>query len=854
MAVPKVDGVYGAYNKTAEALHDAGEGIKSGLATVGSGALALGTLSALGVTKGIRGASALPGGPAALASWHLSDDENYTNYRSRLASRMNIDPDNKAELLFVNSMDRLMPGDDSGLRRGYWQDLDGYDEKTNYMRHAYCSSFVSALDLATSPRKIITVPATMFAEKFGLLDPKSSYGDNLDPQAKRASYVAIGLMTGQYLSLMNNTPSKWYQMSGSAKETNDLNQLRQSMYENIKKLTANNDITPQLSPIDAFAINTKSGIANNGLSDYKTNDDDADAQVGLQQAQAAIEQHHQTNFTDTISTQLQLLSDHYTKTLEELNEKISTNQLNDPRVIHMQLHKLRLDLDQLTSRKSSALLANSLDASNQLFETARKLGEGEDISAEPQELKNKAQNLLDGLSSAGELTEKTAGLTGDTIITGGSAPKATPVITINPDDAAPKVTIDWDTLKQKEAQRIEQVVNTQNKDVSNKLKNLSENYHNEVNNSINAASHIIRLEKEQRDWIIQNQSVAESGGPLGAMAGTSIQTLPSVELLKKVIHHGFNEPNNQTGKIDNVKGIQGPAWNIIFTPDDVNDKDSLRGKYSIKFTKQSKVAKQQSIVDQASLISLSSKSIKFTARASKMPRPGNRGNPEYNRKATMEMAMMQAIAVQNTSGLDPKKAKIRISLGYDDKTKKEILSPYMTIERLLKFGSGEYVSEMTAEEKAALSPDELKKAQEKESKTQMDEDKEAQRLGIQMSNYYYPEQPGTFYNSSASELYTTYQKAVEARNISEAGSEFTKQTQTSELDDSAPVTTQKELKGAENRQHIAEKIVHEQAQDTSKKYKDRLDDIKQTASDIDDAAATGGITPPPSTPPSITSR
>lgn len=846
-----IDGAYGIYNKTGEAFTALGNGVKAGLGFAGNKTL----LGVGGVTwglkKGAEGLAATPAViPAAIGAWRLKDEMEYAKYRSMLANRAGIDYDNKAELMFANSMDRLIPSDGSGLHRGHWQDLGNFldsSEKTDFIASSYVSAFKTALNGITWPRKIITVPATMMAEKMGLLDPNFSYGENLDPQAKFASYAAIGLMSGQFLRVMSKT-----QKEGKTSAAKEMATLRNSMYDKINKLVDNEKIVSK-DIIDVFKSNTTDGIANHALGDYQ-----ADKPAELGKAQAVLKQYHNENFPIGSKTQLDSLSSFYNDTINSLNQRITNKELNDPRVIHMHLHKLRLDLNKLAQAEGNTLQESSIQASNALFDAARELSKGNTV--EP-ELEPKARELLTALQSAGPLKLANNDLS-DTTIEGGLN-TVEPVLSIN-DDSAPKPRqeIPWAELKQKEADRITAQVKAQNDDMANNLKQMVENYHNEVNNSINAASRILRLNEEQAKFAINIQSTAAPGSSGALDNASAVNKLSSVQILARVMNEGFT----QTGQTEKIKGIQGPAWDIHFTPADEDDLNSTKGTYTVNLGKQSKVAKQQAIIDQASLISLNSKSISFTATSSNSPRPGQRGQTTYNRRGAIEMALMQAIAVQLTTGLDPKQASFKLHLGYD-KNGKEVYTHSMTINQLLAFGSKaaqspEKQKEINAEitekarqsvlkglDLASMSADERKKKEdEAEAKAKValeaaeNDEKEAQRLGIRMSDYFHPKQPGVIFSSSASKFYDQYQKAVEARKINEAGSSFTQQTSLDTPND--PGMPAEASKGTERRLATAEKHVYDQfAQTQMPDYKDKLDAIKAKASQTidDDATVTGQL-------------
>lgn len=704
--------------------------------------------------------------------------EHYLKISSELLTQSREDEYNEAERIFINAMADLMPEDGSGLTA---EENTNWDATKRGLSHGYyAASFLGRLIDKINPTH-------------------ASYGDELvDKQAKQHSYAAIGLMMSQYLGLM-------YKPNDS--DNPELTALKQRMYEDIQLLSTHDDIVSQSSPFALFQENSLNGIQQGTFSGYE-----ASNPSGLVQAQQAIATHQKTSNQDAtqLNSEFEELSNHHTKSLSEINTRISKGQLNDPTSICICLHALRLDLTNFSKTKVQSYLNDRVNASDELFQTAEDLQSNPELFDQTNPKHQQAQALLDGLTNAGELTA-----TGDTTISGDSKPA--PIIIINDDEDAPKVEINWVELKKKEADRIKQVVNNQNNELSNKLRNLSEKYYEEVNNSINAASHIQRLQGKQLQYALDNQcSTAEVGG-LGGMGAslTRDKPLPSVDLLTKVIQKGYLEKDHATGKLEYHKGIQGPAWNIVFEPSDPNDLNSLNGTYTANFTKQSDVGKQQAITDQASLIALSSNSIKFTAACYREKGTGR----EYDKQATIEMAIMQATAIQNTSGLDLEASKIRLLMGYT-KDGDEVYSDYMTIDELLALGGPKDASKDASE---------------------------AKRLDINVGKYFYPDAERKIFGfnagtKSGTNLYNAYQNAKNARAVNDAGTQFLKQTKDSDLENFAPkepdlTKGNAAEKGAKMREHTRETVVYDQAKEITDGYKSRLQDIRDDAELDEDADA-----------------
>ncbi len=740
--------IYERSQSTYNALSDTGKLVKDGLGGAVQFAAFLGFGGVKLADKAVRGAAALPGALSGipLVNSHLTkiDDNNddaYLEYRSRLAQRMDVDKGNAAELRFVNSMDRLLPSDGDSWHKGHWQDLDGYDETAGYMASILPSAAATAFKIITSPLKLITVPAQMAAEATGLLSKDFSYADSLDPQAKRASYAAIGLMTGQYLALMTPRPDKWFSYEKDKASRDELETLRQTMYGNIKKLMPTIDNTKEKTPFEDYKETVTSKITEKPIPDYN-----AQKAAGVNKARDAIKTHYKNEITDNpqngANAQIDNANQQYITRINELNQKIEKNELNDPRVINMHLHQLRLQLKQQTESAGQQLLAHSKSESKALFDAAKLIDKEPNADLSPlnyqgnlSNLKTQADSLLTALKEAGPRTDPKVVLSVESkqesddaaVITGGTG--ATQNLSLSDT---------LDKLKAEEESRLDNLFTKQNQELNNKLSKIAENYHRAVNESINAASHVLRLQGEQLTHALglESESQAEPGNLGGPEKKSGVNSLPSTTILARVIKHGFQNPDNPNDPNDKIPGIEGPAWQIRFTPSDPPSANGLGGKYSATFTKQSPTAKQQAIIDQASLISFSTTKVRFIARA--------RTSTGHNPRATFEIALMQAIAIQNTSGLDPKTSTIRLSLGFDAKGK-EVLSSEMTIEQLHLYDS-------------ARDPNPLNHG-----------------LGIRAADYYKVPQAGIFSNYKGNQAYLDYQKAVEARSMSDAGKDFTNQ-------------------------------------------------------------------------------
>lgn len=698
-------------------------------------------------------------GPTMLARQATTPkDENYTNYRSSLAKAMEIDEENKAELLFVNAMARLMPQDDSIFHVGALEDKT-WTQTFNYMAGFLPSAVYSAHNATLGQLSRWVV------EK---CSPHFTYGDALDPQAKRASYAAMGLMTGQYLSLMSKT-----EKVGDGEYAYELAELRDKMYQNILSLTADDDVVQQHSPLGYLQNKIHQNIAASGFEHAKADDEEA-----LNAARDTLQNHLAQSLMNQNASYLQLtqLDQFYTHGIETLCQNALEHHVVAPSVINLELQKIRLHIMHNVNAPLATIEKEAIEASNQLFDMAEQLELGIAIDESP--LKQQAQILLESIVNAGAIKhekiqeEKDASLEGTTV-----------------DDG-----IQWQQLKQQETTRISAIIAKQNDELSYKLQKMVENYHKTVNAEINAANRILRLGNERACIALANQhSGAEAGDPHHAIPP---KTLASVDILTKVIHHGFADPKDPN---KTIPGIQGPAWNITFEASDKDNKDSLHGQYNILFKDHSKFAKQQGIIDQASLISLSSKSITFTAEGYIDPSFPN-GKRQYSKEITIEMALMQAIAVQSTTDLDPSLAKFKLLIGYDKNT-----NPVYATKKV----------DSDAEDPMLLTLDELFNY---DSKSDANVNNRA--LNIRVADHFKP----------GSELFINYQKALEARAISEAGSRYIHQTSEPNPQHFAPQNEIPEhYTASQKRQHIAEQLVFEQHAKVFGEYKNQIKDKRETS-------------------------
>lgn len=512
--------------------------------------------------------------------------------------------------------------------------------------------------------------------------------------------TCLGLMADQYAALLapNRQPkermSSFFPSSFYASDE-EQDTLLSHLGNNAKVLTQKH-LTELLTSPENPANKYETGIQtvlNSSLTDYAPKAPNDATEAALKEAQDLITTHHKE--TDTSAK----ISATFNEKIKTLSERIGTAQFGSSdkdESINAELNKLRSAMKTQTE----ALLGTQKNQSAQLFTVAIALNAHKIAQSTPDAAKksffeqdetlksmtessaqtallDKAQKLIDALNKSGSLQLNALSVEGDTgtVISG----EKTQAVRKEPLSQEEMTTL-LEELKASEAKRIDTDITAQNKGLGDKLQHMAEEQHLKFARSMSTNYLLSKLSKQDaikaQNFIGHSYANATKGSQIGVNALENYGKLETAEALAYVIND-----RKQPGP-----GISGPAWEITFKGDSKYDEskpahENLKGTYSLQFSPhQSKFNQQQGIKHQAQLIGLTSDKITFTAHATYT----DGGKTKTDRAATAEIAIMQAIAVYETSTLDPEKAIIEIQVGFDEKNKPVIQScPLKDLENFI---------------------------------------------------------------------------------------------------------------------------------------------------------------------------
>lgn len=511
-------------------------------------------------------------------------------------------------------------------------------------------------------------------------------------RTKNPALESVGLMAQQYAVIMSDRSEPGFNQGAvhnllNNKKIRAEQEARQEMKGHlitnssrltskfIKRFTTKAKAgEPEANPIHLYADAMKKEMLN-VLPDYKheARAPSGDQTAGLEAVKKLLSANQ--NKSEPAVT---AVMNHFNSEMGELILVTSTAQFDgtDPKSIHKRLNKLR----ETTATDLDAVKTQQVASSNQLFDDAIALQKSPAVTDEAAQLAlivpkdtetetdrkvrlDEAKELIKNLTDAGELVSNKVSVTGtpaDTTITGSSS---TPT-TLAP---ASDMVATLEALKSSEESRITAAIDKENLALNNKLTTMAEDHHRFLANSISSSYEISRLSPAQLKTAEQmitaelsEMSIAREGpdGALGALGGgLTAADVDMTKVLARVIN--ARQP---------TAGLQGLQWDLQFKPADPKaNPPSLKGEYILSFSSQNNYTKQQAIMQQASMIAKTSTSISFEASSTYK----KAGRPRIDKDKTAQIAMMQAIAIYNTSGLDPEKATLNILIGHD-KSGKEI--------------------------------------------------------------------------------------------------------------------------------------------------------------------------------------
>lgn len=516
---------------------------------------------------------------------------------------------------------------------------------------AFKSMFTTAGKIATLPLYLTYKAGGAIRDKW---DPKGRYGRDLGPNEAAASNAAIGLLAGQYLSLITHPkPPSWYAFPSTKQDFKEREELRRDLIASASQFSGD----AAVNPISQYRSTLKA------LRETPPSDE-----LGEKAGQAVADNYkaHYAEAGQQLDDKLQKVEAIYQAEIDSLQQQIMTGNLADPRVVALRLHQLRYGAQKAIGELQKAQVAELGQASDELFEAAKKLADPATAGEVTDEtLKSNAQTLLDSLRAEGKLspTDSSAdtvveGASDDTVVKGAasieSEAKKKPAELIKEDIAK------LDELKANEKKRIQDESNNRTKALNDSMMHVAEDYYAKMTKSVNAAAAINRLNKKQsaefRKYRREHQPESQAEGSLLNAAEHQkdlVKELDSVKLL-----NGF---------FDEQGYLEGAAWTILKNND---------GSTSVYTTGRSPHAKQQAIMDQTALLALKHDVINFKANATYVDKKTKQ--VKVDKKAVGEMAIRQAIALMSTTGVNPEKSKVRALVKTDNagnKTYSDPMSP-----------------------------------------------------------------------------------------------------------------------------------------------------------------------------------
>ena len=374
----------------------------------------------------------------------------------------------------------------------------------------------------------------------------------------------------------------------------------------------------------------------------------------LETARQAIQAHHNSSNGGVLEKEV---ISGFTEVINNLASEYDISQfikVKDPTCLHTQLNQLRSS----TRASIEAYKQEKIAMSDDLFDAAIMLVRGEEPEAE---IKDNAQRLLEGLNEAGLLNNTSLSVKGDkdlvyddTSISGDPIP---PSLVLEEDDSIQTLT----KLKDAEATRISSALDEYNNEENQRLSHQAELLHTKVTAAITAGRLTAGFSSNQDLSIAQN-FIASSEASARAKGISNEADIDNIEVINYVMRC-YKPPS-----------LNGEGWRVEFEPN--KDSKGIDGTFKTSFTRDSsELNKSSAIKSQAAMISLTSDAITFKAMPTKSK------TAELNLNVSAEMAVLQAIAVLETSGLDPAKAKFILAIGRD-KEGKLIFSEPLNLKEL----------------------------------------------------------------------------------------------------------------------------------------------------------------------------
>lgn len=333
-----------------------------------------------------------------------------------------------------------------------------------------------------------------------------------------------------------------------------------------------------------------------------------------------------------LSTKLDKIKKAYKEGIEKINQTIGTRPISDPRVIAKKLQTLRYNTIQNIKQEHDAQLTKQIANSNILFQAAIEILSEEDSPDKPltaklekpltakletdnPTLKGEAQTLLDALKNSGKLDEQE--------VTGPLSQTETLTNRLK----------NLNSIKEGESARLKSEAEERKNNLNDTLANLTQDYMLQMNRRLSAAGFLNRLTHKEQHKYGKNifTSSAQGGG-----------AAPVLTDIDKSIIEIRNE----------LKGIDSNGTHIKY--------DS--GVYSFSIRGLGIKGLKHSLKDQAAMVALEHTSIKFTAKAVKYNKNGQKG---VDHEAVAKLAGEQVLATILQNGLDPSKSKVKPQTGLD---------------------------------------------------------------------------------------------------------------------------------------------------------------------------------------------
>ena len=361
--------------------------------------------------------------------------------------------------------------------------------------------------------------------------------------------------------------------------------------------------------------------------------DDGDKQ-GITDAREIIKKRYQQvqeSEGGALSTKLDKIKKAYKEGIEKINQTIGTRPISDPRVIAKKLQTLRYNTIQNIKQEHDAQLTKQIANSNILFQAAIEILSEEDSPDKPltaklekpltaklekdnPTLKGEAQTLLDALKNSGKLD------------------------IIQEQDVVRPVTLDdqlnnLESIKLSESERLKSESKKRKQNLDADLANLTQDYMLQMNRRLSAAGFLNRLTHKEQHKYAKN------------IFTSSAQGAGAAHVLKDIDKSIIDIRNE-------LKGIDSNGTHIKY--------DS--GVYSFSIRGLGIKGLKHSLKDQAAMVALEHTSIKFTAKAVKYNKNGQKG---VDHEAVAKLAGEQVLATILQLGLDPSKSTVRPQTGLD---------------------------------------------------------------------------------------------------------------------------------------------------------------------------------------------